>query len=338
MSTNKHAVIRYQALDKCFRNNGRKYFIDDLVEACNVEIYNYSGSDNGVKKRQVYEDINFMQSESGYNAPIEKEKEGKKVYYRYSDINFTINKQPLTASEAQELKETLLTFNRFKGLPQFEWVEEMATRLEANFQLGEQVNQVMEFEGNPFLKGAEFIKVIYHSIIDKTAVSINYKSFKSEEVLILELHPYFLKQYNNRWFVFGKNPLYPNITNLALDRIQSISQVSNKYIPSDIDFTDYFEDIIGVTFTDGIDIVKLKLQIDNNLWPYIDSKPLHGSQKKLDQNENDTIIELSVIPNYELESQLLQFGEKIVVLEPLGFKRKIQNRIKASLENYNCAD
>ena len=79
MSTNKHAVIRYQALDKCFRNTGRKYFIDDLVDACNVELYNYSGSDDGVKKRQVYEDINFMQSESGYNAPIEKENEGKSL-------------------------------------------------------------------------------------------------------------------------------------------------------------------------------------------------------------------------------------------------------------------
>ena len=338
MSTNKHAVIRYQALDKCFRNTGRKYFIDDLVDACNVELYNYSGSTDGIKKRQVYEDINFMQSESGYNAPIEKEKDGKKVYYRYSDINFTINKQPLTASEAQELKETLLTFNRFKGLPQFEWMGEMATRLEANFQLGEQLNQVMEFEENPYLKGSEYIKAIYHSIINKTVLSINYKSFKSEQGFIIELHPYFLKQYNNRWFVFGKNPQYSNITNLALDRIQSINQVSKEYTPSEIDFKEYFEDIIGVTFTDGIDVIKLMLQVDNSLWPYIDSKPLHGSQIKKEQNDSYTIIELSVIPNYELESLILQFGEKIVVLEPTDFKRKIQNRIKASIENYNSAD
>lgn len=39
MPTNKQAVIRYQALNKCFRNTGRQYFIDDLVEAC-------SGSNN----------------------------------------------------------------------------------------------------------------------------------------------------------------------------------------------------------------------------------------------------------------------------------------------------
>ena len=39
MATNKHAIIRYQTLDKCFRNPGRTYYIDDLIQACNDAIY-----------------------------------------------------------------------------------------------------------------------------------------------------------------------------------------------------------------------------------------------------------------------------------------------------------
>jgi len=35
MATNKHATIRYQALDKCFRNPGRRYYIDDLSFSIN---------------------------------------------------------------------------------------------------------------------------------------------------------------------------------------------------------------------------------------------------------------------------------------------------------------
>lgn len=338
MATNKHAVIRYQALDKCFRNTGRKYFIDDLVDACNNEIYNYNGSSEGVQKRQVYEDINFMQSESGYNAPIEKEKEGRKVLYRYSNSNFTINKQPLNESEAQELKETLLTFNRFKGLPQFEWVEEMSARLEASFQLGTEVNQVMEFEQNPFLKGTEFIKELYHSIINKKVVSIVYQSFKSEEEITIELHPYFLKQYNNRWFLFGKNPIFENLTNLALDRMVSVKQISKKFISSELDFQDYFEDIVGVTFKENVEPIKILLRIQHSLWPYIDSKPLHGSQKVVTNAENYTDITIEVIPNYELESLLLQFGENIKVMQPEDFKDKMHSRIQEMIKNYNSAD
>ena len=70
MATNKHAIIRYQALDKCFRNIGKRYFMEDLVEVCSDAIYEFSGSDEGVKKRQVFEDIKFMESEIGYSISI----------------------------------------------------------------------------------------------------------------------------------------------------------------------------------------------------------------------------------------------------------------------------
>ena len=113
MPNTKYAIIRYQALDKCFRNKSKRYFIDDLVNACQSAIENFTGNAEGVQKRQVYDDIAFMMSESGYNSPIEKDKIGRKVYYYYSDVNFSINNQPLTESEALELKETLITLNRF---------------------------------------------------------------------------------------------------------------------------------------------------------------------------------------------------------------------------------
>ena len=63
MATNKHASIRYQALDKCFRNYGRRYNINDLIEACNQAIYEFTGLEDGVKRRQVYADIAYMESE-----------------------------------------------------------------------------------------------------------------------------------------------------------------------------------------------------------------------------------------------------------------------------------
>ena len=50
MATNKHAQIRYLALDRCFSNFGRNYNYDDLIEACNEAIYNHSGIHESVKK------------------------------------------------------------------------------------------------------------------------------------------------------------------------------------------------------------------------------------------------------------------------------------------------
>ena len=111
MATNKHATIRYHALDQCFSNPGRKFFIEDLIDACNREINDYTGTSDGIRRRQVFDDIKFMESEQGWSIPLDKIREGKRVYYRYSDKNFSIKKQAINESEANQLKETLSILN-----------------------------------------------------------------------------------------------------------------------------------------------------------------------------------------------------------------------------------
>jgi hypothetical protein len=48
MATNKNATIRYQTLNRCFRNPGRKYYIEDLVEACNDSLLDIDPSSTGL--------------------------------------------------------------------------------------------------------------------------------------------------------------------------------------------------------------------------------------------------------------------------------------------------
>jgi predicted DNA-binding transcriptional regulator YafY len=335
MATNKNATIRYQTLDRCFRNPGRKFNIDDLVNACNEALYDIDPNSSGIKKRQVYEDIKFMQDSRGFDAPIETYKDGRNAYYRYEDIGFSINNQPLNEQEAQQLKESLLTLGRFKGLPQFDWMEELSTRLEHTFQLKSTQN-VISFEENQFLTGREFISPIYNSIVNQKVLKIVYQSFKQEESVELEFHPYHLKQYNNRWFVFGIVSGNTNITNLSLDRIFSIDECNNKYVPNDsIDFDEYFEDVIGVSVPNISAPQKVILKIERELWPYIKTKPMHGSQKVKQETSEFTIIQLEVLLNYELESLILSRGEAIEVLEPAQLREKIKTRLQQLLNKYN---
>ena len=74
MPTNKNAQLRYQVLDRCLSNWSRRYYIEDLVEACNEALYQYNGETKdggGVKKRQVQEDLKFIESEEGYGMLID---------------------------------------------------------------------------------------------------------------------------------------------------------------------------------------------------------------------------------------------------------------------------
>ncbi len=335
MATNKHAIIRYQTLDKCFRNPGRTYYIDDLIQACNDAIYEYSGIEDGVKRRQVLDDIKFMESEQGWNIPLEHIRDGHKVYFRYEDMSFSINNQPLNETEEKQLKEALLTLSRFKGMPQFEWVDEITARLDSGLGLSKTNQQIIEFEQNDYLQGLEYITPLYNAILYKKVLNVSYKSFKRDNNQSISFHPYYLKQYKNRWFVFGLNEEFGQITNLALDRIVGIEEIKHDFIPNTIDFSEYFEDVIGVTLDKKTKLEKIQLRVSNDLYPYIQTKPLHGSQKIKEKGETFVLIELELIPNYELESLILSYGEGIEVMSPKKLREKIKSRLGLSTKNYS---
>lgn len=335
MATNKHAVIRYQTLDKCFRNPGRRYFIEDLVEACSNAIFEFTGEDKGIKRRQVLEDIKFMESDQGWGISLVRNRFGHRIYFHYEDLSFSINNQPLNEAEEHQLKEALLTLSRFKGMPQFEWVDEITARLDSGLDLSHSDQKIIEFEQNSYLKGLEFITPIYNSILYKKTIEISYKSFKQIEPQTFIFHPYFLKQFNNRWYVFGQNAESKFILNLALDRMTSVVESKTKYEANqEIDFNEYFEDFVGVSLgNDGV-LEHVVLEITNELLPYIQTKPIHGSQKQKERKEETSIITLDIIPNYELESLLLSLGEGIWVLEPSSLRLRMKMRVQSVNNKY----
>ncbi len=329
MATNKHATIRYLALDRCFRNPGRRYSILDLLEACNNALASHDHKTEGIKKRQLYDDIKFMESEDGYRVELIKIKDGKEVYYRYRDINFSITGKGLNESEAMQIKEALMILSRFKGMPQFEWIEEVVAKFESSFGLKKGAEKIIAFDENLHYTAVKHISPIFNSILYEQPIVVTYKGFAQEKALEVDLHPYFLKQYNNRWFCFGYNDKEMKITNLALDRILDIKNLKIKYKKNNvIDFNEYLDDVIGVTVRD-VPLQKIVLKIANELWPYIETKPLHHSQTRINKEEKKFVtIFIKVKPNYELQSVLLSHGNKIEILEPKEIKDELSERTK----------
>ena len=334
MATNKHAIIRYHALDRCFSNPGKRYFIGDLIDVCNDALYEYTGASDGVKRRQIFEDIKFMESNQGWSVPLERLKDGKQVYYRYSERTYSIKNQAVNESEAKQLKETLSILTRFKGMPQFEWMDEMLVRIESSFNLKGSTNIIVGFEQNQYLKGLNHFTEIFNSIQYKRVLKIEYQGFKQIKSSQVIFHPYFLKQYNSRWFLFGFNEAFNFISNLALDRIVSLKAISKKYKENDsINFEEYFEDVIGVTVSEKVKPIKIQLEISKLLWPYIESKPIHGSQRIISKKGN-VIIELEVQINFELITTIFSYGEGVKVLGPEELRVGIINKAEALLNNY----
>ena len=317
MATNKHAQIRYKVLDSCFRNTGRNYSFEDLMNACNDALAEIDPKSGGISVRTLRDDIAFIESDAGWSADIERVKAGKKSYYRYRDPNFSINNQPLNQTELTQINSALEIISRFNGMPQFAWVNEIVTKINNGFEMQDNTSSIISFDSNQYLKGIEHLGELFNAINGGKAIKMVYRPFKSDHDIDLVLHPYYLKQYNNRWFLFGLNDKYKSISNMALDRIVSFEAITLKFIKNkSINFNEYFEDIIGVTMPDKGKLVKIELLFTNEEAPYVLTKPIHGSQKKKKHDENGLILTIEVIPNIEFEKLILSFGDKVKVMSP----------------------
>ncbi len=336
MPTNKNALIRYRVLDNCFRNHGRMYFIDDLIEACEKVLLDLDPDSNGISRRQIFEDISFMESKEGWHIELEKLRDGKKVYYRYADPSFSINSMPLNQLEIEQLRSTIDILSQFKGMPQFEWMHELLPKLQQGIADKKQDQPVIDFDGNEYLVGIEHLEVLYSAIYQKQVLQIRYQPFESTQPFELIIHPYYLKQYNNRWFLFGYNPDKEIYTwNLPLDRIQQITPIRKPYKKNTkIDWKEYFEDIIGVTKPMDKKTESIVLQFFGITGKYIASKPLHGSQKAKWINANMLEVQLQVIPNYELERLILSYGETVKVVTPKRLAELVAGRHKKAFTQY----
>lgn len=332
MASNKHAQIRYKVLDDCFSNFRRKYYFNDLIERCNEALRELYGEEHtGIKTRTLRSDICYIRScASEAGVEVEVKDDGNGFYYRYSEPGFSVFNRGLSKTELIQLKETIIMLHRFKGIPSFDWMTELLVKLEDKFNLRGTSHSVVEFNNNNTYTGLDWFQDIFDAIINKTVLHIQYKTF-TDVIYNWTIHPYYLKEYNDRWFLLGFNEEKESIYHLPLDRIENLEQVNKQYIISDIDFESYFNDVVGVSLF-PIKKESIRLQFSEHRFPYILTKAIHQSQRIIDINNR--IVEINVIPNNELEALILSFGKDIEVLSPMSYRKHIQSIISDSYKKY----
>ena len=307
--------------------------MEDLVEECNKAIYEFTGSLEGVKKRTIFSDISYMESPQGWNAPIKRVYEGKRCYYVYEEVNFSINKKDLSEAELETIDEALVMLNRFKGVEGFDWVDEFVTNFED--KLGRKKNEVpvIGYQKNPFLKGIENLSVIYNYIVNRQVLKITYEHFVKGKMVHV-VHPYYLKEYNNRWFLFGITEQKRDfLISLPLDRMVDIEPMHIEYIPNkNFNFEEYFEDVVGVSVPMSGTPDKVVLKFEKSRFPYVVTKPLHPSQRIIDKDE--CIVQIEVHQNSELNSLIFSFGDQVEVLAPDSLRNQFKAKINKLSEKY----
>jgi len=273
------------------------------------------------------------------NVPIRK----RQRVWKYKDPNFSIFRQEIT--QAEEIYKAIDNLGKFKGNPMF---------LMLKFYLL-QLTQSVDHPGNPIItfqhrqeyegKQIDTMEIIAQAMLNKGVLRIKYQDFENVEETC-NVHPYHLRQYNDRWFLFGWSEKLQEIKNFPIDRIKEAKQIAKEYRPCDVDFEHYFDDFIGVSdVPTEVQTVRFKVKKgggygQSGSYNYIVSKPLHSSQDEIEmpegsEDEDYAIFTIDVKINYELKMLLFSYHENIEVLEPAELRDWMRDKINNMKQMYD---
>lgn len=339
MPANKNAMTRYKFLDELLSDNHHFYDIHDLTNLCNEKLEEYGYETVG--QRTIEKDLNYIEFGplKGY---LERFNHNGKSCIRYENRSFSIFTKELTDEESHLLYEVLDTIGQFDGLASFEWLDNMKIGLGLKER-----RKIISFSFNPYLKNSNLLGSLFDAISNEQPIELSYHIFNNHDVRKIVLHPYLLKQYNNRWFLIGAADSDGFILNFALDRIDSyIALPDKKYKACSDDLEERFEDIVGVTLPKDSTTEHIVFWVSDEEAPYIETKPIHGSQTSIkndtayrvkypDFSESGRFFSLDCIVNYELKRELMSFFDGLVVLEPANLRADLQLKIISMNEKYN---
>lgn len=316
-STDYKRDERIVVIHQCLLSNSTNWTVKKLLKKVN----NYLKDNNGkiVSARTIAADLKYLEFKKF--APVIAIKRGRDVYYIYEE-DFELNKPIITKDESFSLVVANQILKQFKGFTLSKDLQQITNKLQHQVDESDG-EQIIFFEEQPQLKNIHYLQDLFECIKAKTAIKLQYKHFKATEPTEKIIHPYLLKQYNQRWFLFGYDEVNNRIDNSPLDRIESFKPTTLVYNDNERkQLLNWFDNIIGVTKNSTDTIEKVVFQITKERANYIITKPIHQSQKLVKQLKNgDIIFELHLIVNKELVSTLLSYGKDLFVQKPLSLKQ-----------------
>lgn len=285
-------------------------------------------------------------------AEIQKEKRKAKnragrgiteYYYRYANSKWTYRKQILDPDAIQSIKVAATILKQIPGLKLHNELIEFCESVENQELLPTGERTYIQFDTRPYYEGNKHLIQLLDACKLGSVISFDYQPFKADIPKRVILHPYLLKQYNNRWFLIGMTKeahLKKNyeISQYGLERIKGKikNESAEYYYPPYFNPDEHFANLVGVSTRPGAVVEMVILKFTQDRAKYVETNPLHLSQKHVKDKDTEThkVFKYELIPNQELEALILSFGADVEVLSPDSLKSSIVEKIKSNKDLY----
>lgn len=318
--------------DECF-SSGKEFTREQLMKIVNerLEQRDFKPIQSRTTFMQDMQEMNEKLYRLYHKEAIVWEDRHKKRYYRYADGIDGIFNRELTQEEVDSLNEVRDLLLGFKGMPKFDWIDQMLTRLDCNMTAKK---EIASFEGGTN-RSSKFLMPLFKAISERQVIDVKYCSFfdDSEDLI---LHPYYLKQYWRRWYLMARREGEKDVEPFALDCMLEVKENKKvKFKGTKTSFKKYFHNLVGVTMPPEPNVEHLELQVDASLVPHLLAMPIHESQVIYPNDDGKSaIVTLDVMINYELVQELMFYADRLVVKSPAYFRDAMRERLEWCMNSY----
>ena len=342
-------MTRYALIDSMLANRHKAVSIQDITDFVNEHLPEF-GIDEGVSKRCIEKDIEYLEWSSPFSVELERysidattvnDRVYKKRCLRYADPTFSIFKKKLTQDEKAVLESALTTLGSFDGLDNFEWLAELRKQLKV-----EERKPIISLSKN-LVENSTLIASLFSAISNEQVVELTYRKFLDSTERKVIISPYLLKEYNRRWYIVGGAYDTNRVLNFALDRLVEIEfKTGYTFKPCETDLEERFEEIIGVTFNEEVPLTQILFWVSDAIKGYIHTKTIHGSQIHIKGDRADKLhilypqlqsgdfLTIECRENFELIRELTAWGDDLIVLTPVSLRDRIVDRINRMKTRY----
>jgi len=183
--------------------------------------------------------------------------------------------------------------------------------------------------------GVEKIAVLLQAAKNSLILRFNHLNYSTKESSQYIAEPYLLREFEGRWYLFAFVKEKNAFRTFGLDRLNDLIVTDEKFqrTPELATTFERFNDIYGLVYmpeqqNPSIETVKFLCKADF-LISHFSALPLHHSQKI-----DDRTVSIQVIINPELENKLLSYGEHVEVLSPDSLRKKIDERLTKTIQQY----
>ncbi|MCD8387364.1 MAG: WYL domain-containing protein [Bacteroidales bacterium] len=160
--------------------------------------------------------------------------------------------------------------------------------------------------------------------------------------------PFCVKVNNRRWYMLCRIPGadahhrdYPEYDRFgclriyALDRMEDLRIIDETFeYPRDFDAEEFFNEHFGVCIAYGVPLETVRVLIDGSQREYVDTLPLHHSQRRVEDGDGYSIYEFRLHPTIDFFRAILAMGAEAEVLAPQDFRELLAEETEIMAEIY----